>query len=83
MKTSHEDRPHWDVCPAHYLDEALDQIDHLQEVNAVLLTALLECEEFLDDQADVIDGDYGQPKANRAMMLMMEVTNAIRKAGRP
>jgi hypothetical protein len=31
---------------------------------------LHECREFLEEQMDVIDGDYGLPAPNRAMQLV-------------
>lgn len=45
-----------------------------------LLAALNEVEDFLDNQSDVEDGDYGIPRPNRAMRLLIEVRNAITKA---
>lgn len=45
-----------------------------------LLEALHEVEEFLDNQSDVEDGDYGIPRPNRAMRLLIEVRDAITKA---
>lgn len=47
-----------------------------------MLAVLHEIESFLDDRADVIDGDYGQPKPNREMTLLVEVRRAIAKAER-
>ncbi len=41
------------------------------------LTALYECEEYLDRRSDVIDGDYGQPQPNREMTLLGDVRLAI------
>jgi ElaB/YqjD/DUF883 family membrane-anchored ribosome-binding protein len=46
-----------------------------------MLAVLHEVEDFLDGQADVLDGDYGEPRANRAMQLLTEVRDAIAKAG--
>jgi hypothetical protein len=45
-----------------------------------LYAALQEAAEFIEDQVDVVDGDYGQPKPNRAMSLMQVIEAALRKA---
>lgn len=45
-----------------------------------LIETLHEVAEFLDNQSDVEDGDYGVPRPNRAMQLLIEVRNAISKA---
>lgn len=42
-----------------------------------LIVAAEEALEFLDDQADVADGDYGEPIPNRAMSLATELRSAI------
>lgn len=42
-----------------------------------VLDALVEASEFLDNQADVIDGDYGEPRPNRAMRVNTSVESAI------
>lgn len=42
-----------------------------------LLAASEEALEFLEDQADVADGDYGEPVPNRAMVLAAELKRAI------
>lgn len=42
-----------------------------------LIAAAEEALEFLDDQADVADGDYGEPIPNRAMILATELRSAI------
>jgi hypothetical protein len=34
--------------------------------------------EFLDNYVDVVDGDYGEPRPNRAMSLTTEVGNTLR-----
>ncbi len=49
----------------------------LKQRIAVLVSALQDFEAYLDDRADVIDGDYGQPKPNREMTLLGEVRLAI------
>lgn len=40
---------------------------------AELHDLLDEVQDFLDGQVDVVDGDYGQPKPNRAMQLVIEI----------
>lgn len=42
-----------------------------------LLDTLVECSEFLDNYVDVLDGDYGEPRPNRAMSLHSRVESAI------
>ncbi len=69
--------------PRSQLNEILDlrnERDRLKRINAVLLEALQDFESYLDDRADVIDGDYGQPKPNREMQLLGTVQLAILKA---
>lgn len=78
-----QERPEWAVSFSRYFYEVLEQIDRLQQDKDAMLSALQECENYLDEHAEVIDGDYGQPKANEEMMLLMEVSDAIRKAKRP
>lgn len=39
----------------------------------VLESDLEECREFLADQCDVVDGDYGEPAPNRAMSLSTSI----------
>lgn len=34
--------------------------------------------EFLSGQEDVVDGDYGEPKANRAMQVATYLRDAIK-----
>lgn len=46
-----------------------------------LLAACEEALEYIADQEDVVDGDYGQPKPNRAMNLAQALRDAIAKAG--
>jgi hypothetical protein len=42
---------------------------------------LLDVLTYLDDQADVVDGDYGQPAPNKAMRLVQEIEEVLTKAG--
>ena len=52
------------------------------EGNAVIfmLNVLYDIEDYLDNRAVVIDGDYGEPRPNREMTLLGEVRLAIRIA---
>lgn len=50
--------------------------DRLARENARLREALTACAEFLDNQADVTDGDDG-PQADRAMALLTVVHEAL------
>lgn len=45
-----------------------------------LLETLHRCAELLDDYSDVLDGDDGQPRPNRAMSLLQDVERVIEKA---
>ena len=45
-----------------------------------MLAALREVETYLEEREDVVDGAYGQPKANTEMTLLREVRAAIAKA---
>src|SRR2546423_28320 len=46
-----------------------------------LVAALQEALEFIDNQADGVDGGYGIPKPNRAMQVAREIREALAKAG--
>lgn len=41
------------------------------------LSALWECETYLAEREDVIDGDYGEPAPNQEMTLLREVRAAV------
>ena len=56
-------------------------INQLLAERKELLAVAYEALEFAEDQEDVIDGDYGQPQANRAMVLAQSLRAAIHKAG--
>lgn len=47
-----------------------------------MLGVLQRCAELLDDYSDVSDGDYGEPRPNRAMSLLQDVEAVIAKAER-
>lgn len=42
-----------------------------------LLDLLVACDEFLDNYVDVVDGDFGEVRPNRAMSLQAYVHAAI------
>lgn len=42
-----------------------------------LRAMLEEVEVYLEDHEDVVDGDYGEPAANKAMRLLLEVRAAL------
>lgn len=46
-----------------------------------LFAALSECEAYLEQREDVVDGDYGEPVPNREMALLREVRAALAAAG--
>jgi hypothetical protein len=48
---------------------------------SVCLGTLREVEEFLDDQVDVVDGPEGRQLPNRAMQLLTEVRETIKRIG--
>ena len=48
-----------------------------------LIDLLVECWEYFDNHADVVDGDYGEPRPNRAMSLQSEVARMLRRLGHP
>lgn len=51
----------------------MNEYDKLGEV----LDTLTECSEFLDNYVDVLDGDYGEPRPNRAMNIHTSVERSI------
>jgi hypothetical protein len=49
---------------------------------ADVVDVLDEVAEFLDNYVDVVDGDYGEPRPNRAMSLqqrVQEVSTAVQQ----
>ncbi len=55
--------------------------NRLELQNVILRDALEECEEYLDNRADVKDGDYGIPEPNAEMILVAKVRAALGKGG--
>jgi len=46
----------------------------------ILMAALQECQEYFDDESDVVDGDDGQPEPNREMSMSTMIDAAIAQA---
>jgi thioester reductase-like protein len=42
---------------------------------------LIECREYLEDHVDVVDGDYGEPRPNRAMQLVSLIDESLHGPG--
>lgn len=53
--------------------ELLGAYERIAELDAMLH----ECREFLEGQVDVVDGDYGVPRPNRAMILVSLIDEAL------
>ena len=63
MKTAIATKLH----PSNKADQRIAELECLLE----------EIHEFLDDQIDVVDGDYGQPQPNKAMLLSQQIDTAM------
>lgn len=50
-------------------------------IPADLEHACLEALEYFEDREDVVDGDYGVPKANREMQMAQQLRWALQNAG--
>lgn len=46
-----------------------------------LIDLLVECWEYFDNRADVVDGDYGEPRPNKAMSLGEDVRRTLARLG--
>lgn len=59
--------------------EAIDVEDVRDAVMRIeeLIATLEIVREYLNKQADVVDGDYGEPRPNTAMSLSQYVTDVI------
>jgi hypothetical protein len=60
----------YDEGKSSFIREAADRIEKLES----LFPAILE---YLEDQADVVDGDNGIPAPNRAMALLVWTKHAL------
>lgn len=77
-----DDRDH-DLCVVQCGDpDELEANARLIAAAPDLLAACEEALEFAEDQEDVVDGDYGEQKPNRAMQLASMLRAAIAKAER-
>ncbi len=56
---------------------AYAEIDTLKATIKTLNADLLECHEFIEPYSDVIDGDDGEQKPNRAMQLVSMIDLSI------
>lgn len=52
-------------------------------MTADILDLLTDLEEYLSDREDVLDGDDGQPKPNRAMQLRVRVIEVLKDISVP
>lgn len=59
---------------------AAKEIERLRALNSDLVAALEDAREFIDDHVDVLDGDYGEPRPNRAMQLLSEIEAVISRS---
>jgi len=48
-----------------------------EERIARLEADLVECLEYLEELSDVVDGDYGQPRPNKAMRLVSLIKETL------
>lgn len=60
-----------------HLDEMAAVCDRALKAQYHLESALNEALEFIETQSDVMDGDYGQPEANRAMTLARDIKETL------
>lgn len=67
-------------------DTAVTQMSCAQEIvraansHGAMLAALQQAEDYFDNRADVVDGDYGVPAPNKEMSILSEIRAAISKA---
>ena len=55
------------------------EVDRLRKENRRLNEALDEVRDLIDGYVDVVDGDYGQPRPNKAMRAV-QIIDAVREA---
>lgn len=48
-----------------------------QQIIRALTEALLDALEFIENQSDVVDGPDGQPQANKAMSLVVDIDRTL------
>ena len=54
-------------------------IKRLLDGREQMMDALILCEEYLDQLADVVDGEDGRPEPNRELHLLSVVRQALEK----
>ena len=59
--------------------DVLAERDRLRDENRRLNEALDEVRDLIDGYVDVVDGDYGQPRPNKAMRAV-QIIDAVREA---
>ncbi len=62
-------------------DARQPEIDRLKAKLAKYEAALEECLEYFEDNADVVDGDYGQPAPDKVMRLQQMVEQTLGRGG--
>ena len=50
----------------------------MQEKLDEMMDLLVDIQDFLEGQEDVVDGDYGAPAPNRAMVLNMRIKEILK-----
>lgn len=60
--------------------EQLEKVACAVNSHDALIAALEECDEYLDQLVDVVDGDYGEPRPNKEMRLQQVVRAALAAA---
>ncbi len=53
------------------------ELAKLRRDNAKLRAALALVDDYFDNRADVVDGDYGCPAPNAEMSILMEIREAM------
>lgn len=48
-----------------------------QQIIRALTEALLDALEFIENQSDIVDGPDGQPQANKAMSLVIDIDRTL------
>ena len=52
-------------------------LENCRHLSRRLEADLLECREYLETEMDVVDGDYGVPAPNRAMVLVTMIDQSL------
>ena len=59
------------------LDDAATKVGQQRKTIHELIDLLGRCAEFIEPYADVVDGDYGEPRPNAAMSLLSAINEEI------